>query len=394
MPSQISFVDNTPTDALPFSLAHYNLLAAIRLFCGGYGVIGTVGGTRTGTGTLTGIEAAPAAVTETWTLTCTAEALDGGTFSVVGSVSGAMAAATVGVAYAAALIAFTINDGATDYLVGDTFTIPVTRGAATTAGIAYDVLRYDTSGTNHELIMMAPGLTGLEEIYIGMRTYHDVGADYYNLLAGVFTGYVSGNTFDTQPGAALSGVPTDNNRIDYWLSMNGQRIACALKVGVPVYEHFYLGKFMPYSRPSQYPYPVVCAGMLAGAPATAEWETTHDFYLRGGSTRGRLRTPAGWISMYCHPWGNPYITGTSTGYDQLQMRYTGSDAGAHEYPLLPVELHDNSANLYGQLDGVFYITGFDNAVENTLTIGGDDYVVMQSVWRTGHNDYYAMRLDA
>lgn len=479
MPSQISFTDNTPTNSLPFSLAHYNLLAAIRLFCGGFGTvgatgsarIGAIGGTRTGTGTLTGIVAVePGAVTETWTLTCTAAAANGGTFSVSGSVSGAMAAATVGVAYSAARIKFTINDGATDYAVNDTFTIPVTVAARTGTGtltgieasptsvtetwtltctaaavnggtfsvvgsvsgamsaatvgtpysvarikftindgatdyavndtftipvtvgaasaIKYDILRYDTSGTNHELIMKAKGLDGLQEIYFGLRTYHDVGADYYNLLAGVFTGYVPGNTFDTQPGAALAGVPAHNNRIDYWLSMNGQRIAMGMKVGTPVFEHFYLGKFLPYSRPSQFPYPVVCGGMLVGAAAT-RFSDTHDFYLRGNSARGQLRTPAGWINVHCYPWGNTFIAGNSTSSVELQLRDTET-----QYPLLPVELHDNSANLYGQLDGIHYISGFNNAVENTLVIGGVTYVVMQSVARTGHTDHYALRLDA
>lgn len=393
MPNQISFVDNTPTDALPHSLAHYNMLAAIRLFCGGFGVVGTVGGTRTGTGTLTGIEASPTSVTETWTLTCTAAAVDGGTFSVSGSVSGAMAAATVGVAYSAARIKFTLNDGATDYIVGDVFTIPVVQGAAAAAGIAYDILRYTTVGaeaSGHELIMRAKGLTGLEEIYIGLRTYHNVGADYYNLLAGVFTGYVPGNTFDTQPGAALVGCPAHNNRIDYWLSMNGQRMALAMKVGTPVYEHLYLGKMLPYSRPSQFPYPVVAGGMLVGAAATRFSDTTHDFYLRGNSARGQLRTPAGWINMHCYPWGNAFLTSLATpSATQLQARDTEG-----QYPLLPVEIHDNSANLYGQLDGIYHVSGFNSAVENTLVIGGVNYVVMQSVARTGHADYYAMRLDA
>lgn len=390
MPNKVSFVDNTPTDALPFSLAHYNLLAAIRLFCGGFGVIGTVGYAGTGDGTLTGIEAAPAAVTETWTLTCTAGGPTG-TFSVVGSVSGAMADATVGTPYSAPLIKFLISDGTIDFTVGKTFTIPVTQGAASAAGIAYEILRYTTVGaeaSGHELIMKAPGLTGLEEIYIGLRTYHSVSADYYNLLAGVFTGYVPGNTFDTQPGAALVGCPAHNNRVDYWLSLNGQRIVLAMKVGTPVYEHLYLGKFLPYARPSQYPYPVIAGGMLVGAAATRFSEVTHDFYLRGNNARGKLRTPGGWIDMHCYPWGNPFLTGTSTSNLQLQARDT-----VNEYSLLPVELHDNSANLYGQLDGVCQVSGFNNAVENTLVIGGVTYVVMQSVARTGHTDYYAMRLD-
>lgn len=388
MPSQISFTDNNPTDSLPFSLAHYNLLAALRLFCGGFGVIGAIGGVRVGNGTLTGIEASPTSVTETWTLTCTAGG-PAATFSVAGSVSGAQPAATVGTPYSVARIKFLINNGTIDYAIGDTFTLPVTQGAAAAAGIAYDILRYDTGGTNHELIMKAHGLTGTEEIFLGLRTYHDVGADYYNLLGGVFTGYVPGNTFDTQPGAALVGCPAHNNRIDYWLSMNGQRIVLAQKVGTPVYEHLYLGKFFPYSRPSQYPYPVVAGGMLAGAAATRFSETTHDFYLRGNHARGQLRTPGGWINLHAYPWGNAFIAGTSASSTNLQLRDT-----TNEYPLLPVELHDNSANLYGQLDGIYYISGFNNAVENTLSIGGGNYVVMQSVTRTGHADYYAMRLDA
>lgn len=389
MPHQIGYVDNTPTEARPWSLAHYNLLRAIRDFCGGYGVVGTVGYSGTGNGTLTGIEASPTSVTETWTLTCTAGGATG-TFSVVGSVSGAQAAATVGTPYDNGLIAFTLNDGATDFVVSDAFTVPVTQGAAATAGIAYEILRYDTSGADHQLIMKAPGLTGLEEIYLGIRTYHNVGADYYNLLGGVFTGYVAGNSFDTQPGAALVACPAHNNAIDYWLTMNGQRIALVIKLNVTVYEHLYLGKFFPYARPSQYPYPVVAGGMAGGVTAARfSTEASFDFYLRGNATRGQLRTPGGWINMHCYPWGNAYLTSTTTpSASSMQARDTGA-----QYPLTPVELHDNSANLYGQLDGVYHISGFDNNEENTVTIGGVVHLVAPSGGRTSHVDYCAMRLD-
>jgi hypothetical protein len=308
---------------------------------------------------------------------------------VTGSVSGVAAAATVGTAYSNGKLSFTINDGAVDFIVGDTFIIPVTQGAASAAGIAYEILRYDTSTVNHELIMKAHGLSGTEEIFFGLRTYHDVGADYYNMVGAVMTGYVPTESFTTQPGIAYKGVPAHNNRIDYWLSMNGQRIALALKVGTPVYEHMYLGKFLPYARPSQYPYPVFCGGAFDGYGAFRFSETTHDFYLRGaGNARAAMRNPAGWVAPHCHPWGNTTLCGASSIYS-YQARDTDGN-----YPLLPVSLHDNASNLYGQLDGVFHISGFDNAVENTLTIGSVNYVVMQSVARTGHIDYYALRLDA
>lgn len=74
-------------------------------------------------------------VSETVTLTCTAEALNGGTFSVTGSVTGSMGNATVGSLFrypdsAAYQVSFTIADGAEDFDVGDTFTIALTESKA------------------------------------------------------------------------------------------------------------------------------------------------------------------------------------------------------------------------------------------------------------------------
>ncbi|MDF3932931.1 hypothetical protein [Pseudomonas citronellolis] len=247
----------------------------------------------------------------------------------------------------------------------------------------YQVLRYDTSLTNRELILKAPGLSGEEEIFMGFRTYHNVDADYYNLLAGVFTGYVASNSFDAQPGARLSGVPAHNNRIDYWMTMNDQRLALAMKVGTPVYESAYIGKMLPYGRPSQYPYPVVCAGMLDGAAATRFSDTAHAMPYRGNRAGMGLRTNDGWKAPYCYPYQNDVLAGAT------QMRDTGGIV-----QLLPVELNDNAANLWGALDGIYYITGFNNAVENTVVLGGITYVVIQDVGRTGFSNFYAMRLDA
>lgn len=246
----------------------------------------------------------------------------------------------------------------------------------------WQVLRYDTVSVNRELILKGTGLSGTEEIFVGFRTYQDASADYYNLLAGTFTGYVAGNSFDTQPGARLSGVPAHNNRIDYWLTLNGQRIAFAMKVGTPVYETCYVGKALPYARPSQYPYPVVCGGMLTGAAATRFSDTNHSIPYKGNRANMALRSNDNWVQPYCYPWGNNALTGANQLRDTTNM-----------YQLLPVEMHDNSGNLWGALDGIFFITGFNNAVENTLVIGGITYMVIQDVARTGFTDYYAMRMD-
>jgi hypothetical protein len=52
----------------------------------------------------------------------------------------------------------------------------------------------------------------------------------------------------------------------------------------------------------------------------------------------------------------------------------------------------DSGNIYGALDGIYHITGFDNVVENTLVIDGKNYVVIQDVGRTSFGDYIALEL--
>jgi hypothetical protein len=260
----------------------------------------------------------------------------------------------------------------------------VTSEAFMGAGQAWAAERYDTTG-DHELILRGPGLSGTEEIYVGIKLYHDANADYYNCKVAGLTGYVSGNTFETQPGASgMLGVPLHNQSITYWLIANGQRIALAAKVGTPVYESFYIGNFLPYATPSQYPYPVIAAGMLSSASATRFSETTHSMPYKGNRANLKMRFVDGvWKQPECWPWNNGLLAGST-----YQMRESPTD----HYPLLPVTLNDSTPNIYGELDGIYFVSGFNNAVENTITIGGDTYLVVQDVWRTSHIDYYAMKL--
>lgn len=253
------------------------------------------------------------------------------------------------------------------------------RDVAVASGF-WEVMRYDTSIANRELILKGKGYTGTEEIYVGIHSYQNASADYYNLCVATFTGYVPSNTFDTQPGIRKSGVPAHNQRIDYWLTVNPQRIACCMKVGTPVYEHFYIGKLFPYARPSQFPYPIVCAGMLNGATATRYSDTSHSMPYKGSRANLAMRFNTGqYLQPETHPWNNTYLTGST------QLRDTNDS-----YPLLPIILNDGNG-IYGELDGIRYVSGFNNAVENTC---GPDWVVMQDVSRTGFVDYIALKLDA
>ena len=87
------------------------------------------GGGNVGNGTVTGIGVTNGVTkTETITLTLVTVVLNGGVFAVSGSLSGPLGLATVGAGFAApaGLVSFTVNDGATDFALGDTFTIATT----------------------------------------------------------------------------------------------------------------------------------------------------------------------------------------------------------------------------------------------------------------------------
>lgn len=86
------------------------------------------GGGNTGNGTVGSITAYNGFTkTETITLTCVGvPGANQANFSVSGSVSGPLGIATVGVAFISNPISFTIADGTTDFVIGDSFTIATT----------------------------------------------------------------------------------------------------------------------------------------------------------------------------------------------------------------------------------------------------------------------------
>lgn len=81
----------------------------------------TVSGTGNGTMSVPVINQGTSTVAETWTITATSAT----NFTVVGSVSGAKAAATVGTPYDNGLISFTITAGGTAFVASDVFSVPV-----------------------------------------------------------------------------------------------------------------------------------------------------------------------------------------------------------------------------------------------------------------------------
>lgn len=277
----------------------------------------------------------------------------------------------------------------------------------------WTTLRYVDTGADQELILQSAGLSTTEDIYVGFKTYQNVGADYYNIKVSTFVGYIGANSFEGQPGANPMGVPCHNNAVTYFITANPQRITGCFKVGTPAYEHFYVGKMFVYGRPSEYPSPLVCAGMFNGPEASRYSEVTHRFPYFGkdapypGVDKSFLwlRNASGEYERMNH---EPWFSGT------LNIRPPGTN-----YQLRPIMIGNwieaqQRGNVFGELDGIRHITGFNNSVENVMQqggafvdqtgmtveeavdaiilAGGRAHVALQDVSRNGFDDYIAMEM--
>ena len=251
-----------------------------------------------------------------------------------------------------------------------------------------------------ETYLKAPGLSGTEAIYINIRAFHYTASDYYNWEMNAAQGYNSGAAFIAQPGRSPNAyMYLWNQSTPYWFIANGQRVIVIAKVS-SVYQVAYLGKFLPYGTPGQYPYPVAVGGCGWSSadlrfsdtsyshlaffdpnglhicdPANA-WQTFQNWSTGGGANP----------SPYNTTW--PYIYYGGNRPVWMSQNLDGS------YTVFPLRLYQSSPsnNLLGELDGVAFVTGNQNSSESTINDGTNTWMVVQNVFRTAADNYCAVKM--
>lgn len=286
--------------------------------------------------------------------------------------------------------------------------------------LEYNTTVETTYGSRYS-IWKAPGLSGTEEIYTGLRVYQSIADDVYNFECLGYTGYISSNLPWTQPNT-ISGyvTPLYNQPIPYWAVCNGQRLVVVCNIQNTDVT-FYIGKFLPYSTPSQYPYPLVVAAMFNSIGVSNNWRYSSTAINYFCPYKG-YRYNAGWNStiairdisntwqwVSCWPYINGDVNSLSSSYIQLRNTNNSDGTASGDYGLYPIILTeatqyglDNLAsmvsgsvgggNVYGELDGVFKISGYNNATQNIVTINSVPYLVFRDRTLTSINDYFALRL--
>lgn len=272
-----------------------------------------------------------------------------------------------------------------------------------------------TNTVDFETYLKAPGLSTTEAIYVNIQAYHNAGNDIWNWRLKGAIGFIAlggGSTFETQPGSSPDAfILLWNQPITFWFIANGQRVIVVAKIAT-VYESCYLGKLLPYGTPGQYPYPLVIAGTTGIGSPTMPFNLPGNANMRYSDTSNAhaaffdpdilywcdlnsgWRGLTHWSSFGGHVnsggadavW--PWFAGDGYPADFMEPNLDGS------YPLFAARLEIATLatpEVLGELDGVFYTTGFGSSSESTFTVGGDTYYVFQSCFRTSKEFFAALK---
>jgi hypothetical protein len=260
--------------------------------------------------------------------------------------------------------------------------------------------------TADKVVLQGEG-AGTDEIIVAIQEY----ASGWNLNG--YTGYTNGLTFFNQPGAIPLSVtdpcspsmPLWGSAIPYWFVVSGRRIIVVAKVGT-TFQMCYLGWYLPFASPNQYPYPMFVGGSCGGNAGVYTGTTALNSAFWRGQVAGQLQShvtvlPGGAQVSPANLWAPASnLADTFSG----MFPYNTSPAGANgigqhsdaidgSKVLTPVTISIDSVThigLLGDLDGVYHVPS--GSAEDVITIGADDYLVVQNVFRSAGTELAAIKL--
>mgnify|MGYP003403914263 CR=1 len=298
-----------------------------------------------------------------------------------------------------------------------------------------------------EVIFKAVGNAGSDEIFTGIRSEYSSADGWYNLFLNGFTGYdVNENSWFKQPGCIpdasqatayrIPMIPCWNTTMPYWFVASGRSFRLAVKISTN-FEGGYMGFLLPYATPSQYPYPLAIGGSLApdSGNRTTAWRYSYVHQMHGVFVGPGIDTWTTFESVYHSSlyvrgndgawrwWANrpnsvntsetiasptigsaaPYTPGgairtvwphcVNNLWSSGRLPYRDCLGGGYILQPTIVQQHVPTKLVIGEFEGVYAISGYQNAAENTMTYGGKTVVVFQNAYRNTIHEFWALSLD-
>jgi hypothetical protein len=270
-----------------------------------------------------------------------------------------------------------------------------------------------TYGTDmREVYMEGPGLSATDEIHVNLMSYSipATGGTADNWEIECADSYDSEQLFRAQPGCAhLNGQSTSyatyvclsSDPFDYWFVGTGRYFYVAVAVSTTT-TIFGGGFYLPYSLPSETPYPIFKLGTTR--IETTRWSianSTHlNFYNSGTYTDiSMIRNLDGyWLDIDSE---NTSATTTvslhpNDSYNTDAYSIIANQDDPRTYTLLPYVMYAaySGNHVYGEYQNIYWISSYNQAAGNIITVGSDDYVVLQNIWKTDDNsDFCALKLE-
>ena len=265
------------------------------------------------------------------------------------------------------------------------------------------------AGERH-VYLQGPGLSGTDAIYVVVRIYSDAPNNLHNWEIKGATGFSDGLAYDEQPGGSTvySYLTLSNANMPFWFVVSGRRIILVAQTAGSVTYAAYLGWYLPYATPSEFPYPMFCGGStcsstynylqtnyqvgnfydgpngasvakrLTDAAAhvrhrDGSWLTCSAYYQTSGASR-----PSSYASQ-CFVWPHDEVNASQYEYKMVQ-------SVGDEFAVFPFILYstDNGGNIYGELDGIFFspLGTVGKKFPDTITIATKVYLVINNTYRT------------
>jgi hypothetical protein len=260
-----------------------------------------------------------------------------------------------------------------------------------------------TPGSCKEAIFHNTGLSGTEDVYIGIREWKDVPNNAYGWDLNVYTNYTPAqqwNANSAQHGhSAFSAtynhwsemplLPLANSTMGYWLFSNRQRIIVGVRAASR-YQECYLGFMRRYGTPTQYSCPGVAKGTHYG-----------DINYTNVNCKmiANVGTSSGYSLLGIRP-DNTYFD-LSGSHDMIMPpRYNfdatpgiiAPTATLNRTPMTPVYIAElGTANvLYGDLDGVKLAFSNGITAEDVMTADSIKHIIFPDPNLNNYYDWIAI----